>query len=263
MEKDKNFSEENAFLVEGGQISEDNGTDLVPFLEYTVEEKMREKGGIPLPLRLGLIFVAFAVVLFCVTVFFAPNKSIEYIDVESAPTQTEEWRGAFLDRSIYESCASCSVSVRAGRESLFSGVILREDGWIVTSSEIIDGVSGRIYVSLNDGREYEVDSFKMSDGLALLKISAKELSAAELCLRELHSGEAMIALSGEGDVLNCSVSNLSSERIKVDIGAGEGYSGAPLFDENGELAAILGKTDENGRITYAIAIKSLKKAAFE
>lgn len=264
MEKDRIFSEDNAFLAE---ISEEE-LSLIPLLE--VREEKNEQ---PKTKRLALAgIVAFLcmALIFSLVILLCANQRGEYIEVESATASTEgDWRGAFLEREFYERATACSVSIRAGNgasATRWSGVVLGKDGQIATAADMIDdGQKGRIYVALNDGREYEVDSIRKLNetGLALLKIRAKDLVAAEICLSELHTGQEVVAVGGDGDILACSVSSLRDGRLRVSVPTGNGLAGAPIFDEEGELAAILCSDNENGRILDAIEMKELKKGIFE
>lgn len=256
MKKDKDFWEENAFLSE----KEPEDLSLIPLPEdYSAEKSQRKKTGIARTICVCLIAFALAASLFCAVVLFLPNETVEYIDADSE-SLTEEWRGVFFSRGIYEDCVSCAVSVSAGAVKR-SGVIIDADGWIVTASDIIDAEGkGRISVLLGDGRECEVQCLKTNEeiGVTYCKISARELSAAELSFEKLHSGERLTAVNGNGDVIDCSVANVRDGKIKINADVRAESSGAPLFDENGKLVALILVNKESDLYPFAIAAEDLK-----
>ena len=259
MEKDKDFSKDNAFLVEKSES--ERALIALPVSEGRAEESFRGGKDIVMPIiLLCLAFFTCVGALICMIAFFAPNtsESVEYIEPQTQVPTEEEWRGAFLDRAICEKSLDCSVSVSSGA-LVGTGVLLSSDGWIVSSERIVTGESGRISVCLRDGREYEVESFKKDgDGLVYLKISASGLPFAERMSGELQNGETLIAVNGEGDIRTCSVSNPNGEKIKADISGDDGFFGAPLFAESGELAAVLIEGFENRKNSYAKTAKDLK-----
>lgn len=181
------------------------------------------------------------------TGIFAPAEEVETVVGE---TQSEEqWRGAFLDRTVYEACIKSSAVIRLERGSggvFWSGFVFAADGWIATSLEGLDRArSGRLYVILGDGREYLVESISVDreSSLALLKINADGLSAVSFREGSVDGGERVFSISATGDNL-CSVSSgeIKLEKdgeLRIGLYSGEGSVGAPIFDENGYLVAMM------------------------
>src|SRR5262249_55673083 len=67
-------------------------------------------------------------------------------------------------------------------DSQGSGVVIRDDGYILTNSHVVDGAE-RILIKLNDGTEYENAEIKGVDSqsdVAVLKISAKNLPVVRM-----------------------------------------------------------------------------------
>jgi hypothetical protein len=95
-------------------------------------------------------------------------------------------------------------------------------------------------------------------GVTYCKISARELSAAELSFEKLHSGERLTAVNGNGDVIDCSVANVRDGKIKINADVQTESSGAPLFDENGKLVALMLVNKESDLYPFAIAAEDLK-----
>jgi S1-C subfamily serine protease len=143
--------------------------------------------------------------------------------------------------------------------SLGSGVIIDEDGYILTNSHVVRPAT-RIQVKLWDGREYEADPlwFTQDSDLALLKIRAKpgeKFRAIKFAPDDdLLLGETVIAL-GDPFGLGGSVSRgiLSSKNrrpatgneplnvedwLQTDAAINPGNSGGPLVNMHGELIGI-------------------------
>ncbi|MBN1550425.1 trypsin-like peptidase domain-containing protein [bacterium] len=147
------------------------------------------------------------------------------------------------------------------RQSLGSGVVIREDGIILTNEHIILPAS-KITVTLSNGKEYEADLMGASRrfDLALLKIHSDEplpyLVPAESS--DLMIGETVIAIgnpfglsstvtTGVISALNRTItfkdahSNTTHtyrDFIQTDASINPGNSGGPLLNINGELIGI-------------------------
>src|SRR5213078_3061173 len=62
-----------------------------------------------------------------------------------------------------------------------SGIVIREDGYILTNSHVVEGAD-KIMVKLKDGTEYEGAEIKGVDSqsdVAIIKINAKNLTVAK------------------------------------------------------------------------------------
>jgi serine protease Do len=140
-------------------------------------------------------------------------------------------------------------------DTVGSGVIISDDGWILTNHHVIDAAQ-KIEVRLNDGRRYFTDktlSDKSSD-VALVKIESKsELKAAEIGdSSTLAVGDWVIAI-GSPFTLESSVSagiisgtnrrrrlsrDVSGQFLQTDAAINPGNSGGPLLDIDGKLIGI-------------------------
>ncbi len=187
------------------------------------------------------------------------------IDETDAAGEIEEWRGAFAERDIYESCLESTVSIKWGRgesAAVWSGFVLSSDGVIATSCNPIDtNRSGRLYVTLYDGREFSVDSIRQytDDNCAVLKINANDLSTVNFRDAELQIGERLISLyAGEGDlaVRYGEIASINEDGCKLAYGFGDGSMGAPLYDEEGRLAAFV---CDGGEQAFAISVRRAKQ----
>lgn len=142
-----------------------------------------------------------------------------------------------------------------------SGVIVSEDGYIITCAHVIEASSGNGFVSgitvtLTDGTSYAatvVGSDSDSD-VALLKVEATGLNHAVLGnSSNLTVGEAVIAVGNPlgqlggtvtGGIISALerevvVDDVSMTLIQVDASINPGNSGGGLFNMNGELIGIV------------------------
>lgn len=158
-----------------------------------------------------------------------------------------------------------------------SGVILSEDGYIVTNNHVIDNAN-RVVVRTKDGTEYEatlVGKDAKTD-LAVLKIEATGLKAAVLGdSSTLSVGDSAVVIGnplGElgGTVTNGIISALDREitidgesmhLLQTNAAINPGNSGGGMFNDAGELIGIINAkstgTDVEG-LGFAIPINIAK-----
>ena len=253
---------------------ESNGEDL-PLLigemrgEWRSEAPKKRKGRILITV---CVILCTLITALCLTFAFLNSEPevLPNIEVEEPIEESEEWRGAFSARNIYEKCYQSAVSVRIGRDdegTYWSGFVIDSDGWIVTSLDMMDASKrGKIYVAFNDGSEYSVDSVwrDIESGIALMKISASSLNAVELRQEDMLGGERVIcvgALSyGSICVSSGEICGSLDDSFKVNIGLDASATGAPLFDEAGYLVAMATaeEIENNGKISYALPAEKCK-----
>ena len=136
-----------------------------------------------------------------------------------------------------------------------SGVIISEDGYILTCAHVVSGAN-TITVELNDGTEYAatiVGSDSSSD-IAVIKIDATGLTAATLGNSDnLAVGETVVAVGNPMGTLSGTVTdgivsavNRAVEvegnemnLIQTDAAISPGNSGGGLFNGKGELIGIV------------------------
>lgn len=137
-------------------------------------------------------------------------------------------------------------------QSLGSGFIISEDGYIVTNYHVVKGAD-EILVRLSDRRDLKakvVGSDKRSD-IALLKVKAEDLPVVTIGSSEdLKVGEWAMAIgspfgfdhSVSVGVISAINRNLPSENyvpfIQTDVAINPGNSGGPLFNLDGEVIGI-------------------------
>ncbi|MBI9057216.1 MAG: trypsin-like peptidase domain-containing protein [Labilibaculum sp.] len=153
-------------------------------------------------------------------------------------------------KKIYPQILDCTVSIGAG----CSGVIVSEDGYILTASHVIEmfeNTKGKITVKLKDGIERDVERFgrNMAGDFALLKLkdegkwpfakigSSSELNSNELCLMLGHSTgyqEGRPAVLRTGFVRGFTKTGF----LRTSCTMMPGDLGGPLFNLDGELIGI-------------------------
>ena len=136
-----------------------------------------------------------------------------------------------------------------------SGVIISEDGYIVTNNHVIEDAS-TISVRLTDGKTYDAKLIGTDADLdiALLKIEAKGLTVAPFgSSSDLNVGETSIVIGnplgelggtvthGIISALNRSIEleNKTMELLQTDAAINPGNSGGGLFDGEGNLVGII------------------------
>ena len=136
-----------------------------------------------------------------------------------------------------------------------SGIIISEDGYIVTNSHVIEGAAG-IEVVLNTGEKYSARLIGMDvkTDLAIIKIDASDLPAAELGKSsDLKTGELAVAIGNplglefQGSVTTGVISALNRTMevegrrytlVQTDAAINPGNSGGPLVNKYGKVIGI-------------------------
>lgn len=162
-----------------------------------------------------------------------------------------------------------------------SGVILSEDGFIVTNNHVIDGAQN-IKVILNDNREFEAHLIGAdpSTDIAVLKIEAKNLSFITVGNSDdLRIGEWVLAvgnpfnltstvtagiISAMGRNLRINQDQLAIESfIQTDAAVNPGNSGGALVNQKGQLVgintAIASRTGSYTGYSFAVPVTIVKK----
>ena len=141
------------------------------------------------------------------------------------------------------------------QEGSGSGIIISEDGYIITNSHVIESANN-IKVVLSSGEEYTatVVGEDSKTDLAVIKIDAKGLTAAELGKSsELQVGELAVAIGNplglefQGSVTQGIISALNRTvnvdgrqytLIQTDAAINPGNSGGPLVNKYGQVIGI-------------------------
>ena len=157
-----------------------------------------------------------------------------------------------------------------------SGVIISEDGYVVTNNHVVDGAS-KLKVKLNDGRTFEAKLIGKDSAtdLALLKIEASDLPTVPFGSSDaLRLGEWVLAIGSPFDLQSTITAGIVSAKarnlgaipndfriesfIQTDAAVNPGNSGGALVNTRGELVGIntLIKSQTGTYMGYSFAIPS-------
>jgi len=167
-----------------------------------------------------------------------------------------------------------------------SGVIISEDGYIVTNNHVIEDAT-EIEVTLNDNSKYtaKIVGTDPSTDIAVLKIQAKNLSSIPLGNSDnVNVGEWVLAVGNPFNLTSTVTAgiisakarnlNLLSERssktvvpiesfIQTDAAVNPGNSGGALVNTKGELiginTAIASRTGSYSGYSFAVPVNLVKK----
>lgn len=163
--------------------------------------------------------------------------------------------------------------------SLGSGVIVREEGIIVTNHHVIDGAD-EITVSLSDRREFEAEVILMDDStdLAILRIKpeGKPLRVLEFSeSKDVEVGDLVLAIGNPFGVGQSVTSGIVSALARTQVGDDDyqffiqtdaavnpGNSGGALVGMDGKLVgintSIYSRSGGSNGIGFAIPVKMVE-----
>ena len=157
-------------------------------------------------------------------------------------------------------------------QSLGSGVIISQNGYIITNNHVIDGADEIIVTIAGDKKEYEaklIGKDEKSD-LAVVKIEAKNLNAVTFFNSDkVKVGDVVFALGnpfGVGETITHGIVSATGRNsvgiveyedfIQTDASINPGNSGGALINSAGHLiginSAIISKSGGNVGIGFAI-----------
>lgn len=155
-----------------------------------------------------------------------------------------------------------------------SGVIISDDGYIVTNNHVVDGAS-KLKVKLNDGRTFDAKLIGKDSAtdLALLKVEASNLPTVPFGSSDaLRLGEWVLAIGSPFDLQSTITAGIVSAKarnlgvipndfrieafIQTDAAVNPGNSGGALVNTHGELVGIntLIKSQTGSYVGYSFAI---------
>ncbi|MEC9406238.1 MAG: DegQ family serine endoprotease [Pseudomonadota bacterium] len=166
-----------------------------------------------------------------------------------------------------------------GAQSLGSGFIISEDGFILTNYHVVAGAD-EIVVRLSDRRQLVarlVGTDQRSD-LALIKIDAEGLPTADIgSADDLKVGEWVLAIgspfgfdySVTAGIVSAKNRSLATEQyvpfIQTDVAINPGNSGGPLFNLDGEVVGVNSQiySDSGGYqgVSFAIPVDDAMRVA--
>ena len=179
------------------------------------------------------------------------------------PEEEEEFRRFFGDelprpfRRFFEERRAPELPNPTPRTGVGSGVIVSDDGYILTNNHVIEGTD-EIKVTLSDGSEYDAELVGRDDAqsevggsdLAVIKIDAEELPALPFGDSDaLEVGEWVIAIGAPLNYSQTVTRGIVSAKgrtgfttygqfIQTDAPINIGNSGGALINIRGELVGI-------------------------
>ncbi|MCT4624236.1 MAG: trypsin-like peptidase domain-containing protein, partial [Schleiferiaceae bacterium] len=137
-----------------------------------------------------------------------------------------------------------------------SGVILSNDGYIVTNNHVIEGAN-KVLITLNDNREYEAEVIGAdpTTDIALVKIEADDLSPIQVTNSDnVRIGDWVLAVGNPFNLTSTVTAGIVSAKgrsigildrqsaiesfIQTDAAVNPGNSGGALVNTSGQLVGI-------------------------
>ncbi len=205
----------------------------------------------------------------------------------SVETETKSSDAGIDETAVSDLCADSVVEIltesvtdygwfgQTLSEGAGSGVIISEDGYILTCNHVVEDTEV-IHVALRNGEQYEatlVGADAQTD-IAVIKIEAEGLTAAVLGhSSELKVGDGVVAIGNPlgslgGTVTSGIISALAREitidgytftLLQTDAAINGGNSGGGLFNAKGELVGIVNaKTSDAEGLNFAIPIDEVQ-----
>lgn len=184
--------------------------------------------------------------------------------------------------NIYRKCAPSVVSVSVAnadftRFIVGSGIVMSEDGYIVTNTHIVSG-AGYINVKLYGGTEYPayLVGEDPASGLAVIKIEAENLVAAEFGnFEDMTVGENVVSIGNpvEGSFSitdgvissRCGIIKYGGFPVTVfqtSANCGSGSSGGPIINKYGQVIGIINTDMAEGygleNLSFAVPVNDIK-----
>ena len=207
--------------------------------------------------------------------------AVVYVKVTSTQTSQQ------MPNSIFDFFFGTPAPSPQQREKVGSGsgVIIREDGYIVTNNHVIEGAT-KIEVTLNSNQTYPatlVGTDPATD-VALLKIDASGLPVVPFGDSDkLRLGEWVIAIGSPYDLRSTITAGIVSAKgrsmpnytgefkiesfIQTDAAVNPGNSGGALVDKSGNLVgintAIISQTGSYTGYSFAVPSNIVKKIVYD
>jgi len=220
----------------------------------------------------------------------APFEGPDFVNAaERTVNSVVHIRSEFLRRSVYDDLFAPFREFfgepYSGEERIYSGfgsgVILSEDGYIVTNNHVVEGAS-YIEVTLNDKRQFDAEIIGRDPqtDLALIKIDSDALPFVTYGNSdEVKIGEWVLAVGNPFNLTSTVTAGIVSAKarninilgipgaiesfIQTDAAVNRGNSGGALVDTDGKLiginAAIASNTGTYTGYSFAIPVNIVKK----
>lgn len=193
-----------------------------------------------------------------------PSADAPQLEITNPPTTPSggdaSADGALTPAQIYEKVGPSVVSVLSESlsnmtQSTGSGIVMTEDGYIITNNHVVEE-GDQFTVVMSDGTEYsaQIIGTDSKTDLAVLKIEATGLTPAEFGDSDaLKIGDLAIAIGSPGGLelqnsmtrgiisainRNIAVDGRTMNLIQTDASINPGNSGGPLINQYGQVIGI-------------------------
>jgi serine protease DegS len=185
----------------------------------------------------------------------------------------------FSENSFFRDFFGDSVQIpqKQVESSLGSGVIISEDGYILTNNHVIEGAT-EILIGMKDGRvaEASIVGTDPDTDLAVLKVDLKELPVIKMGNSDnIRVGDVVLAIGnpfGVGQTVTMGIISATGRThlglstfenfIQTDAAINPGNSGGALVNAHGELlginAAIFSQSGGSHGIGFAIPVNMVR-----
>ncbi len=243
--------------------------DVEPQVEYVTSVETPEPG-------LGAHFAAWEEGKFPDLTYAAENavKAVVNIEAVQKVKMERQWDPFLEFFGFPQGYGSQGREPIQERKAGGSGVIISEDGYIVTNNHVVDQ-SDKLKVTLNDGRSFDaklIGSDPATD-VALIKIEANDLPTVVFGSSDnLRLGEWVLAIGSPFDLRQTITAGIVSAKsrslgvipnefsiesfIQTDAAVNPGNSGGALVNTRGELVGIntVIKSSTGSYIGYSFAV---------
>lgn len=208
------------------------------------------------------------------------QSSNDTVPVAGSTSEDPNWEA--VAKAVQQSVVAIQVSSGNGGGSQGSGVIIDDEGHIVTNNHVVAGADGDVQVTLTDGRLFEASIVGLdpTTDLAVIKLKdvPDDLKASALGdSSKVIVGQPVMAVGNPLGLANTVTTGIVSavdrpvstagdgggegtvtNAIQIDAAVNPGNSGGPLFDASGKViginSSIATLSSESGSIGLGFAI---------
>ncbi|HMG15922.1 MAG TPA: trypsin-like peptidase domain-containing protein, partial [Saprospiraceae bacterium] len=152
-------------------------------------------------------------------------------------------------KNLISHCIKAVVTIKTNK-GFGSGVVISNDGFIVTNSHVVNNNTD-VNVKFNNGFSIKGIVLKNDpiNDLALIKVEAADLTPLNLYSEDVEIGEDIIAIGTPADISfeqTVTKGIISGKRViddrkfyRTDVSMNAGNSGGPLINDKGEIVGII------------------------
>ncbi|MBN1224141.1 MAG: PDZ domain-containing protein [Candidatus Aminicenantes bacterium] len=165
------------------------------------------------------------------------------VSANTSDAAAEEVNIADLTKKVYPSVVK--VEARNGMRKIATGVVIDEDGYIVTTA-LISPRDERLFVITAEGERIDAEFLGMDSVTHLALIRAKNIKLRPIAIgktEDVPPGEwiGVVSISPENTpaVTQGIVSSVASDKVRLNVWLIPGASGSPVVDGRGRLVGLI------------------------